>query len=635
MNILLIEDNLSLSQSLQSFLEKENHTVKTASSWADAQKLLSQESFELFIIDFLLPDCKGDEALKNIHQTKIRQSSHFILMSGVIDEDFILKLIPENLKSTTYFIKKPLNLEKLLEIINNLGANTETTDCTFAGATQDFKSYLSKNKNKTFNNCRLIDILFIAHETSFNGALRVNFKDQLKNEIHFKNGAIINISTNNRSSEEYFGALLVKHGFTLEEEVEATLKEKLDKPIGYVLLEKGLLSPHNITFILKQQINIQLSKMISGSPFLLEIADSHLTSPTENDVELPYVSKSDLIHFTAECIKKKISDEELDTFYIKNKNSKLKLNSLIKPKLSEQKEFINYYNDFIKNVDENQSLKQIVESHKEDRRKILEILYFGITTKSLFFICTNKEQMKYEKTEFILNLILKNNSDDLFKDLNLPWKASIEEVENNYKKLLLVLHPDTIPAHCSPSQREKYQEAFKKALHAHEILSDSKKREEYIDKQENENFLKILLEYEKGVQAIKSGNFKEALSSFDKITDDAHAPKNTELYILWATIKSKPKALKTRSVAGKIKSQIDNLPIEHKISAHYWFINGLYYKYTNNYERAISSFKKTMQIKPNFKEVKDEMVHLRFLLNKKNSTKDNFLSNLFNSKKTG
>ena len=633
MNILLIEDNLTLSQSLQSFLEKENHTVKTASSWDDAQKSISQESFDLYIIDFLLPDCKGDEALKNIHQIKIHQNSHFILMSGFFDKDFILKLIPENLKSITHFLKKPLKLEKLLETINNLVANTENTDCTLSGDVQDFKSYISKNKNRTFNNYKLIDFLFTAHATNFNGALKITFKDKLENEVHFKDGKIIKIFSNNKNSEEYFGALLVKHGFTLEEEVANTLKENLlDKPLGVLLVEKGLLSPHNISFILKQQINIHLSKMISGSPFLIESTDSQLKTPVEDVVEIPYISKSDLICFMAECIKKKIPDEELETFYIKNKKNNLKLNYLVKSKLSEHKEFIDYYNDFIKNVDENQNVKQIVESHKENRKKVLQILYFGITIKSLFFIHTDKEQME---AGFILDLILKNDSNDLFKNLNLPWEASVEEVKSSYKKLLLVLHPDTLPAHCSPSQKEKYQEAFQKVLHSYEVLSDSEKRKAYINKQENENFLNILLEYEKGIQAIKRGDFKIALSFFDKIMDDAHAPKNTELYILWATIKSNPKTLQTRSVAGHIKNQIDNLPIEHKISAHYWFVNGLYYKYTNNYERAISSFKKAIQIKPNFSEVTKEMSHLRSLLSKKKDVKNGFLSSFFNPKKAG
>ncbi len=68
-NILLLEDDFSLSEGIKLALQSDDVSVQICRSIKDAGAALSENSFSLLILDVNLPDGNGLELLKNIRQS--------------------------------------------------------------------------------------------------------------------------------------------------------------------------------------------------------------------------------------------------------------------------------------------------------------------------------------------------------------------------------------------------------------------------------------------------------------------------------------------------------------------------------------------------------------------------------------
>jgi DNA-binding response OmpR family regulator len=67
-SILIVEDEKKISGIVRAYLEKEGYSVQLAETGEAALKLL-KESFDLIILDLMLPDMQGEEVCKIIRET--------------------------------------------------------------------------------------------------------------------------------------------------------------------------------------------------------------------------------------------------------------------------------------------------------------------------------------------------------------------------------------------------------------------------------------------------------------------------------------------------------------------------------------------------------------------------------------
>ena len=65
--VLIVDDELVISKSLEEQLRSFRYTVATVSSLADAEKVLSNDSFDLVFLDVRLPDGDGTQLLKHFN----------------------------------------------------------------------------------------------------------------------------------------------------------------------------------------------------------------------------------------------------------------------------------------------------------------------------------------------------------------------------------------------------------------------------------------------------------------------------------------------------------------------------------------------------------------------------------------
>ena len=633
MNCFILEDNKSISEALKQFLIDKGCQVTTALSWETAEKLLLN-GFEVFILDFMLPDIPGHQVIQNLIEKGLHKNAYFLIISGVFNEQHIMQHVPEKIKKQTFFIKKPINMEELEEKINQLKFKRNREALGKVSFDRDFIISLKKGEslNKTFDSRFLIDILISLNKHNFSGDFLIKSSKEEISMIEFESGGIVKVVSENAPS--YFGNLLVEHGFSLQQEIEEALARKENKYIGQMLIEKGLLSPHMVQFILKEQTKIRLSVLISDyNSFTIKSLE---TSFKTEDKATPEFNRLEILDWAVECIKAKFTASWLEDFYTENENCLLQPLQSIEGTLQKNKDFLIEYNNLFKSWN---SKIQLIEAFKKtelEKRKFMEMVYFGIVTESIKFIDTEKDSERLQKIQNLADAFLNKKTHNFFETLHLPWKASIQEVNKNYKAIIMAIHPDNLPPNCPNELKDICKKALQKVNEAYSVLSDKQKRQKYLEDKETQSFSSTLSLYEKGLKLLKMHNYQEAFNTFQSIQDAPFCPNDIFLYMLWTEMQAHPERLKDPMKAGEIKQKISRSPMELRISPLFWFVNGLFYSKVSQYDKAILLFKKVLKINKDFVEASRELLKINkeIIALSQNDAKKPFFQKIFPFKKS-
>lgn len=113
-NILIVDDEHSIRESLQGILQDEGFRTAFAASGEDALAIIQSENPDLVLLDIWMPGIDGLETLKRIKQ--LRKNQLVIMMSG---HGTIETAVQATRLGAYDFIEKPLSLEKVLLSIQN------------------------------------------------------------------------------------------------------------------------------------------------------------------------------------------------------------------------------------------------------------------------------------------------------------------------------------------------------------------------------------------------------------------------------------------------------------------------------------------------------------------------------------
>lgn len=114
LDILIVEDNLEISNLLCDFLRKENYTVAVANSGERALELFDKYGCKLLILDIMLPGLDGFYVC-----SKIRESSnaHILMASAKVDKESKLNGL---MTGADDYIEKPYDIDILLAKIKGI-----------------------------------------------------------------------------------------------------------------------------------------------------------------------------------------------------------------------------------------------------------------------------------------------------------------------------------------------------------------------------------------------------------------------------------------------------------------------------------------------------------------------------------
>ncbi|MCC6424909.1 MAG: response regulator [Phycisphaerales bacterium] len=116
--ILVVDDDPEIVELFVDVLERDGRfEVKTASTGYDAGLLTQEFMPDLVILDYMLPDVNGNVVCKTLRANPNFEQIKIVIVSGVVNQDEINDLLKAGADD---FVKKPFNIEKLIERVGEL-----------------------------------------------------------------------------------------------------------------------------------------------------------------------------------------------------------------------------------------------------------------------------------------------------------------------------------------------------------------------------------------------------------------------------------------------------------------------------------------------------------------------------------
>ncbi|MEQ8754454.1 MAG: response regulator transcription factor [Coleofasciculus sp. G1-WW12-02] len=116
MKILLVEDDLIQLEPLKTALTKSGHGVDAVPDGETAQKLITERSYDLLILDWMLPKVSGIQLCQQYRQLGKSAPVLFLTAKDTIQD----KIIGLDVGADDYLVK-PVNLTELLARVRALG----------------------------------------------------------------------------------------------------------------------------------------------------------------------------------------------------------------------------------------------------------------------------------------------------------------------------------------------------------------------------------------------------------------------------------------------------------------------------------------------------------------------------------
>jgi two-component system response regulator HydG len=115
--VLVVDDNQDLLNTFAMILKRRGFSVQTAGDGISAVAKFKDQSFDVTLMDIVMPEMNGVDAFKKIKEMDPEAS--IILMTAYSDEELIQTAKDEGARQ---IIHKPIRIDQLIELINEAAA---------------------------------------------------------------------------------------------------------------------------------------------------------------------------------------------------------------------------------------------------------------------------------------------------------------------------------------------------------------------------------------------------------------------------------------------------------------------------------------------------------------------------------
>lgn len=116
MKILIIDDNKSITSSLDKYLTIKGFEPKICNSGSDGLELIQKEKWDTILLDLAMPECSGISIIEILEKSNRLKDQNIILFTASSVPDYFMEklLMKEGIKTC---LKKPVSLTKVVETI--------------------------------------------------------------------------------------------------------------------------------------------------------------------------------------------------------------------------------------------------------------------------------------------------------------------------------------------------------------------------------------------------------------------------------------------------------------------------------------------------------------------------------------
>ena len=627
--VLIIEDDRNFAETLKNIFTDKRMEAKISFSAQQAEQFIVLEKYDLLIVDLVLPKINGIEFLKRTLPKGVLHSKCKIwLISGVLNEKIVSRDIMSHVDE---FITKPLSRYSIEKKI----------DALFAKPTRPLKNlpffYMSLSDKKTDDQNNLLndkEYLIKAHELMFiclylnsirfDGILSVTYTEgKTKDEILFKKGNVVSFTFVDNAS--YIGTLLVRNQCVTQEVIDQFLKEDTGQPLGERLIADCYISPHQLHKVLKEQLAIKLFKVMGYSS--IKINCQEFISSVQFD-QFSNLEFRDFLSLMNNWVCSKVSMQWLKEFF----NSKKDM--YVVPTKNPA---------FLKKWDHYPALKFLSSEVEKEKKTVLDILNNPDRKKDQIMrelycrLLIKESHLEYSDNEYTAfhqdysfmkkkyhSFLKESKSKNYFELLNLPLNAPISQIDEVYKTMVKIFHPDRRDKNMPKDLVDIYDQCFILIQNIYRCLTDPIEKDKYIHLVEQgtkEGMFAIKTKYMKGKKYLEDGLYNQALNQFKEIFKSKLAPGDIILYYLWALLKSEkfkePTTLDLEK-KEKLTELFDKVGFDYRQTALFYFVKGLFMKVTGNLKSSFDCFTKAILMDPKLSVARVE----KYSLSKKRKSRN-------------
>lgn len=128
-SILIVEDERTVLRALERAMRLAGYKVAGAETADDAISLCDEHTFDLVILDYLMPSMKGLELLTRIR--KVQPLVRSVLISGKLDSEFDEDTLASDLRRSVevdVYLHKPVPTKRLKDEVERLLAESSSGD---------------------------------------------------------------------------------------------------------------------------------------------------------------------------------------------------------------------------------------------------------------------------------------------------------------------------------------------------------------------------------------------------------------------------------------------------------------------------------------------------------------------------
>lgn len=185
MNILIVEDHVTINNLLAKFARSENHFVFQAFTIEDALKVLETKTFDLIITDLMFKNLQGEDLIKEIRKVS---DIYIIVISAKVDLENKIDLLKLGVDD---YLTKPFSVMEVMAKLKNIEVRLKTFKPLIYSFNQGSLKLTPLKKEVRFNG-EVLQLTPYEYETLFylvlNDSLILS-RDQIINNITYDSEA--------------------------------------------------------------------------------------------------------------------------------------------------------------------------------------------------------------------------------------------------------------------------------------------------------------------------------------------------------------------------------------------------------------------------------------------------------------